>query len=70
MTCIKLLESNKSADTLLAKNRKIEPSSKKNYTAKEVPHPQVVLALGFLKTKPRLFNPSCQSTCMPYKYIS
>ncbi len=41
-----------------------------SYTAKLVPHPQVVLALGFLKVNPRLFNPSCQSTSIPYKYIS
>ncbi len=40
------------------------------YTANEVPHPQVVLALGFLKVNPRLFSPSCQSTCIPSRYIS
>ena len=31
---------------------------------KEVPHPQVLLAFGFLKEKPRLFNPSSQSIIM------
>lgn len=29
-----------------------------NYTANEVPQPQVLLAFGFLNTKPRAFNPS------------
>lgn len=31
--------------------------SGKPYTANEVPQPQVLLALGLLKVKPRLFNP-------------
>ncbi len=37
------------------------------YTAKLVPHPQVLLALGLLKVNPRLFRPSIQSTCIPYR---
>lgn len=36
-----------------------------HYTAKDVPQPQVVLALGFLNVKPRLLSPPCQSICMP-----
>jgi len=37
------------------------------YTAKLVPQPQVLLALGLLNVKPRLFNPPCQSTSIPIR---
>jgi len=37
------------------------------YTAKEVPQPQVLEALGFLKVNPLEFNPSCQSISMPIR---
>ncbi len=37
----------------------------KIYTAKLVPQPQVLLALGLLNVKPRLFNPPSNSTCIP-----
>ena len=37
------------------------------YTAKLVPQPQVLLALGLLKVNPLEFNPPCQSTCIPLK---
>ena len=37
------------------------------YTAKEVPQPHVLLALGLLKVKPLLFRPPCQSISIPYK---
>ena len=36
-----------------------------NYTAKLVPQPQVLLALGLLKVKPRELSPPCQSTSIP-----
>jgi len=49
-------------------NSKLEiKNSKLIYTAKEVPHPQVLDALGFLKVKPRAFNPFSQSICIPDK---
>ncbi len=35
------------------------------YTANEVPQPQVLLALGLVNVKPRLFKPPCQSTSIP-----
>jgi hypothetical protein len=37
------------------------------YTAKLVPQPHVLLALGFLNVNPREFNPPSQSTSMPIK---
>jgi proline dehydrogenase len=40
-------------------------ASKNIYTEKEVPQPQVLVAFGLLKVNPRLFNPPCQSTCIP-----
>jgi hypothetical protein len=39
----------------------------KIYTANDVPHPQVLEALGLVNVNPRLFNPPCQSICIPYK---
>lgn len=36
-------------------------------TAKLVPQPQVLLALGLLKVKPLAFNPPSQFTSIPYK---
>jgi hypothetical protein len=42
-------------------------TSLKDQTEKLVPQPQVLLALGLLKVKPRLSSPSCQSTSMPNK---
>src|SRR4026207_1861232 len=43
---------------------------KRLYTAKLVPQPQVLLALGFLNVKPLLFKPFIQSTSMPARYNS
>ena len=40
------------------------------YTAKLVPQPQVLLAFGFLKVKPRLLSPPSNSISIPKRYIS
>ena len=48
-------------------NAKRKPKNILVYTAKLVPQPQVLLALGLLKVKPLEFNPPCQSTSIPIK---
>ena len=40
------------------------------YAEKDVPQPQVLLALGLLKIKPLLSNPLLKSISQSYNYIS
>jgi hypothetical protein len=38
------------------------------YTENDEPQPQVLAAFGLLKVKPRAFNPSWKSICIPARY--